>query len=300
MRFFNESRSCTSLSRVAAVFAGVALLLTVTVAQAQKPEQRGIFGAGQPGEVSVVRLEAKKMGLKDFQMQSRSVDGRLAIDSFTSRLGSGILSGTGKVDWSRPNDVQAMRIQFQNVETMALLKAFDVKLDATVQSMASGVINVRWQGVRGSLPRQTMNGTVQINFGPGYVTNADVLTQLASVTGIRELQQFEFNSGHLSGTITNGMMAVNEVELEGPTKATKGKGLLDLRTEQVQIRFDGYVSPAIATRSTQPQIRTAAKVIGKLAGKEFSKLVRLPIPIVMYGRVRDPQFSFSSAGSSEE
>ena len=70
------------------VFGG---LLAMAVVSAQGQEQRGIFGAGQPGEVSVVRMEAKKLGLQDFQMESRQVNGRLAIDAFTSRLGSGVL-----------------------------------------------------------------------------------------------------------------------------------------------------------------------------------------------------------------
>lgn len=265
----------------------MAALVGATGAQELR-SQRGIFGAGQPGEVSVVRMEAKKLGLKDFQMESRQVDGRLAIDAFTGRLGSGMLSGRGLVDWSRPEEAQRMTIQVQNVETMALLNAFKVKLDAQVSAMANGVIDTQWRGVRGTTPRETMNGTVKLQLGPGRITGADVLQQVASYTGIAQLQAFEFSSAVIEGTIQNGMMSITRAELSGATQAAKGAGLMDLRTEEIRIQFEGSVSPALIATSTVPQVRALGHVAGAASG---NRLVKVPLSIMMGGQVRDPKFS---------
>lgn len=248
--------------------------------------QRGIFGAGQPGEVSVVRMEAKKLGLKNFEMESRQVDGRLAIDAFTGQLGRGTLSGRGLVDWSRPEEAQRMTIQVQNVDAMDLFRAFKVKLSANVEAVTNGVIDTQWRGVRGNMPRRTMNGTVRLLMGPGRITGAAVLQQVATYTGIADLQQLEFGSATIEGTIRDGMMSITKAEITGQSKSAKGAGLMDLRTEEIKIRFDGWVSPQHIASSSLPQVR-------ELSSKSSSGLIKLPLPVVMSGQVRDPQFNMA-------
>lgn len=262
----------------------------------QGRNQTGIFGAGQPGEVSVVRLEAKKLGLKDFEMQSRQVDGRLAIDAFSARLGSGTMQGRGLVDWSQPENLQRMTIQVRNVEAMSLLAAFKVKLDAQIIGMSNAVIDTQWRGVRGTTPRQTMNGTVKIEIGRGRIVGAEVLQQVAAYTGIADLQQMEFNSAVLEGTIRDGVMSITKAQLNGPTEMADGIGLLDLRTEQVRIKFDGYVSPELLSRSSFPQVRALAGAAAMAGGGD---LVKVPLPVIMTGQVRDPQFELNWSTSAQ-
>lgn len=252
---------------------------------APRKAQSGIFGAGQPGEVSVVRMEAKKLGLKDFQMQSRQVDGRLAIDAFTARLGSGTMQGQGLVDWSRPNDRQRMTITATGVEVMTLLNAFQVKLSAQIAGVSNAQIDVQWNGVRGTTPRETMDGTVKIQVGPGSISGARVLQQVSAETGMADLQQVQFQSALLEGTIRGGVMSITAAQFDGPHVQVRGVGLLDLRTEQVKIRFDGSVSRALLGRSTLPQVQALGS-----GGKSADKLVRVPLPIIMSGQIRDPQF----------
>lgn len=269
-------------------------------ASAQQPRrsQTGIFGAGQPGEVSVVRMEARKLGLKDFEMQSRQVDGRLAIDAFTARLGSGTMSGRGLVDWSRPNDLQRMTINVQGAEVMTMLNAFKVKLDAQIVGTCNAVIDVKWNGVRGTLPRESMNGTVRIQVGPGQIVGADVLRQVASYTGIAELQRVQFQSAALEGTIRQGVMSITKADIYGPHVEANGVGLLDLRTEQVKIRFNGAVSPALLGRSTMSQVRALGSVAEAAGG---GNLINVPLVVIMGGQVRDPQFALRwDTGKGEE
>lgn len=267
------------------------ILATMTALTAptlgQKKSQTGIFGAGQPGEVAVVRMEAKKLGLKNFEMQSRQVDGRLAIDAFTARLGSGTMQGRGLVDWSRPNDQHQMKIEVRGVEVLALLKAFQVKLDAQIIGTCNALIDTQWQGVRGTTPRQTMNGKVLIEVGPGQIVGAEVLHQVAAYTGVAELQQVQFQSAVLEGTIRDGIMSITRANFSGPTAEAVGVGILDLRTEQVKIRFDGYVSPDLLQRSTMPQVRLLA---GAVSAAAQGNLVKVPLPVIMSGQIRDPQF----------
>jgi len=275
----------------------VAAMAASSSAQTPKRSQSGIFGAGQPGEVAVVRHEAKKLGLKNFEMQSRQVDGRLAIDAFTARLGSGTMQGQGLVDWSRPGDQQHMNITVRGVEVQALLNAFQVKLDAQIVGLSNATINTQWQGVRGTQPRQTMNGTVRIDVGPGQIVGADVLRQVASYTGIAELQQIQFSSAVLEGTIRQGVMSITKANFTGSDVQAVGVGLLDLRTEQVKIRFDGGVSPALLARSTMPHVRALASV-AKAAGK--GQFIKVPLVIIMSGQVRDPQFDLRWATKSDK
>ncbi|MGI8908619.1 MAG: AsmA-like C-terminal region-containing protein [Candidatus Sumerlaeaceae bacterium] len=293
--YFSRALACIS---VLALCCGVA-------AQSQRnsdsegsgSNQRGIFGQGQPGEVSVVRMEAKRLGMKNFKMQSRSSNGRLAIDAFTSTLGSGTFKGVGLVDWSRPNDRQQMTIQFQNVEAAALLKAFEIKVNAQVIAMVSGTIQVQWNGTRGSLPRETMTGSVSIQFGPGTVTNADVLNMTASATGIAELQRFDFSSAQLEGTISNGLVTFTKALFAGQTQQAVGSGNLDLRTEEVRVKWDVYLSPDLALRSTRPEIRAAGGLVNKARGS--SGLTKIPLPIAMVGSVRNPDFVFANTGADK-
>lgn len=273
---------------------GVLLFGGSQMVEAQdRSEQRGIFGAGQPGEVSIVRREAKRLGLRNFQMQSRSSNGRLAIDGFSARLGSGTISGTGLVDWSRPNDVQRLTIEFQNVDAASLLRAFEIKLSAQVHALVSGRLDLQWKGVRGSLPRETMQGTLQIQFGAGTVTNADVLNMTASATGIAELQRFDFGSAIIRGTMQGGILRISEANFRGPTQQASGTGVLDMRTEDVRIKWDVSLAPELIARSSRPQIRAAAGAAKKAQGK--SGLVQIPLPIAMVGHVRDPQFVVADA-----
>jgi uncharacterized protein YhdP len=230
--------------------------------------------------------------MKNFQMASRSSNGRLAIDGFTSTLGSGVFQGTGLVDWSRPNDSQHMTIQFQNVEAAALMKAFEIKVPAQVSAMVSGTIQAQWNGVRGTLPRETMNGSVTMQFGPGSVTNADVLNMVASATGIAELQRFDFSSAQIEGTIKNGLVTFTKAVFAGPTQQAVGTGALDLTTEEVKVKWDAYVSPAIAARSTRPEIRAAGGLVSKARGS--TGLAKIPLPIAMVGNVRNPDFVFAA------
>ncbi len=268
----------------------IVILAIVVTASAQRKAQSGIFGAGQPGEVSVVRMEAKKLGLKNFEMESRQLDGRLAIDAFTANLGSGTMQGRGLIDWSRPDEMQRMTIQVQNVEAMTLLNAFSVKLDAQIVSQGNAVIETQWRGVRGALPRQTMNGTVRLQLGPGRITNAEVLQKVASYTGIAELQQLEFQTANLEGTIRDGVMSITKAEVNGAHASAEGIGIMDLRTEQVRLKFDCYVSPAMLQRSNLPQVRalgTAASVTGG------ESLIKIPLPVIMSGQIRDPEFTLT-------
>jgi uncharacterized protein YhdP len=266
-------------------------MMPVAHAQDRGSNQRGIFGAGQPSEVGIVRMEAKRLGIKNFRMQSRSSNGRLAIDGFSGNLGSGIISGTGLVDWSRPNDVQHLTIQVQGVEAAALMKAFNIQLDAQVHAIVNGTISVQWNGVRGTLPRETMQGSVRLDAGQGTISNADVLKMASAATGIAELQTFEFHSGTVQGTIRNGMMQVSAMSAAGPTKKADGSGSLDLRTEDVKVVFIVSLSPALATRSTRPQVRAVASMAG--AGSKGG-LVKIPLPIAMVGRIRNPEFVLSA------
>ncbi len=276
-----------------ALFALTALLWTINPTTApsqneQRSEQRGIFGAGQPGEVSVVRMEARKLGLKDFKMDSRQINGRLAIDAFSARLGSGTLQGVGLVDWSRPNDRQRMNITATGVEVMALLEAFKVQLDARIDGVSNAQIDVQWNGVRGTLPRETMDGTVVIQVGPGQIVGADVLRQVSAYTGIPQLQQVQFQSALLRGIIRQGIMSITHAEFTGPHASAKGVGIMDMRTEQIRIRFDGSVSPALLGQSTMPQVRALGVVAGAASDGSF---IRIPLPVIMSGQVRDPEFT---------
>lgn len=276
------------LNRV--IICSFALLMALPAAAQSGRGQTGIFGAGQPGEVSIVRMEARKLGLKNFQMESRQVNGRLAIDAFSANLGSGQMVGRGLVDWSRPDDQQHMTIQVHNVEVMELLRAFKVKLDAQILGMANAHIETRWRGTRGALPRQTMNGTVKIQVGPGRIVGADVLRQAASYTGINELQQVDFQAAELEGTIQNGVMSITSARFDGGHVTASGMGLLDLRTEEVNLKFDGYVSPDLLNRSTFPQVR-ALSAAARVAGNGGQ--VKVPMPVVMTGQVRDPRFELT-------
>lgn len=265
---------------------GLSLCLIAGGAVGQQRQQTGIFGAGQPGEVSIVRMEAKKLGLKNFKMDSRQVDGRLAIDGFSGNLGNGTLQGQGLVDWSRPQDAQRMTIQVQNVPAMELFNAFKVKLNARIDAIASGVIDTQWRGVRGTTPRETMNGSVRIQLGPGRISGADVLRHAASYTGIAEVQQLEFQSAVIEGTIRDGMMSVTRLDFIGTDRSAKGVGALDLRTEELRLKFEGYLAPALIARSTNPQVRA----LGKSGG---ASQVRVPLPVIFSGNARAPQFSMA-------
>jgi len=266
----------------------LALTLMASAAQAQLRSQTGIFGAGQPGEVSVVRMEVKKLGIKDFQMQSRQVDGRLAIDAFSGRLGNGLLSGRGLVDWSRPEDQQRMTIQVQNVDVMSLLTAFKVKFDARVSAVANGTIDTQWRGVRGTLPRESMNGTIRLQLGPGTISGASVLEQVAHYTGIAQARQFTFSSGVVEGTIQNGMLSFSKVELSGQDQYASGAGLMDLRTEEIRLQFKGAISPQMIAASTMPQVRGLGQAAETIGGGD---LVKLPLIVTMGGSARAPQFN---------
>jgi hypothetical protein len=93
------------------------------------------------------------------------------------------------------------------------------------------------------------------------------------------------------GAIQNGMMRISSASLAGPTKKAEGSGLLDLRTEEIKILFDISLAPALASRSSQAPVRAVAGLAG---GKQKNALVKIPVPLAMVGRIRNPEFVFSA------
>src|SRR5690606_5143869 len=126
--------------------------------------------------------------------------------------------------------------------------------------------------------------------GQGAISGAEVLHQVSAYTGIADLQQLEFHSATLEGTIRNGMMSITKANVNGPTEAAEGMGLMDLRTEEIRIKFDGYVSPSLLQRSTMPQVRALGGAAQMAGGGD---MVRVPLPVIMSGQVRDPKFSMT-------
>ncbi len=265
----------------------VLVMAPLTCPAQERRSQSGIFGAGQPAEMAAVRKEVKSLGISNFQLQSRQVDGRLAIDSFTGTLGGGTIAGQGLIDWSRQNDTHHLTLQITNVEAEALLKAFSIKLDARISSTVSGVLQLQWQGLRGSNPRATMNGSVNLQFSAGRIYNADVLNGLAQVTGIAQIQQIEISGALLAGNISDGIMSVSRADISGPYTQATGTGAFDLRTEEIKLRFAPDVTPSLLQLSQRPEIRA----LGTLAGK--SGFRPLPMQIRMFGTIRNPRFDYS-------
>ena len=65
---------------------------------------------------------------------------------------------------------------------------------------------------------------------------------------------------------------------------------MDMRTEEVKIRFEGAVSPQLIERSTIPQVRALGKAATTMGNGDF---VRIPLPVTMTGQIRDPQFQLA-------
>lgn len=263
-------------------------------------------GAMNSGEVSVIRIAARKAGLENFRLQSRTgPSGRIIVEGFSATLGGGRVTGTGHVDFARPSGPHRMRVELSGVDAMAFLRLLEVKLDATVQTRVDGVFDLEWRGTTGAQARRTLSGTVRWTAGEGHVSGADVMKQAARLTGIAALSGFSLLSAEAAGVFRDGVLSVESLYVSGPHQEVTGSGRLDAITRDIQMALRIRVAPELLDTSTRPEVRALgllakgtrnAKGGGQAAA---DKMLTIPVPLTMTGKVQDPRFHFGTFGAPD-
>lgn len=295
---------------------GVAFLLPcallISMAAGAQPGEKSSDGEMKSGEVSVIRIAARKAGLQDFKLESRlSPSGRMIISGFSATVGGGQITGRGHVDFSRPAGPHRMRVDLKDVDGTAFLRLLEVRLNARINARVNGSFDLTWKGTSSAQARRSLTGPARWHSGGGAVEGSDLQFRAAQATGIDELRRIEFTSAGAAGVFRNGVLDVERVEVVGPYQQIGGAGQLDAATRQINVQLEMKIAPELALGSSRPEIqalgllmRRSSREGDKSRGKE-PELLSLPFPVMMTGNVQDPQFTLvmpaarNSGGAAE-
>jgi hypothetical protein len=242
-----------------------------------------------PGDETLTRLIRLRSRLRNLDMNWVKRDGDDVMDRFTATLGGGRVDAACHINWSRPESDHWAKIRLDHVGVADFLQAADIRLDARIDARISGELDLHWSGLRVRQMRPSLGGKGAFRIHEGAITSTAILDSFADFTEIPALRSFQFTGGTLVAAAQGGRLDVSEFRLAGPSMRVDAKGTVDLDTDDLRVRFNLEVLPALAGQSSRFEVREGVLLMTRLAGKDADKdFVRVPLPFAFAGTLAKP------------
>ena len=242
-----------------------------------------------PKDETLTRLIRLRSRLRDLDMKWVTVDGDEVMEAFTARLGGGSISAECRINWTRPEQEHRAVITLRDVGASEFLQAADVRIGARIDAPVNGRMELRWRGLKVRQMRETLAGTATLEVGKGSISNTRILDAFAEYSGIRALRRFEFDSGVVKATCTDGRVQVDPLDLRGPLMRAVARGHTDLETDAMSLRFDLWVLADAAGQSVKPEVRAGVSWLREMAGRTApDDFMKVPLPFSFGGTLSRP------------
>jgi hypothetical protein len=239
-------------------------------------------------ELDYFDREGRRNGLSQIRIDTRIEFPRVIVTGFRANLGSGTVTGTGRVDLFNPLGRQQMKVAYRNVPLAFFVRSYLVRWDADISGTIDADLDLTWSGITRNGAKRTMSGTGVVRYSGGTIRQASAVAEAGRLAGIARPLPQPLHRGIARGTMSMGNLTIQELRIQGPNGAAEARGTVGLSTGIADTRFQLFGSRSVVTK---PGRGSGASWAGS-AGQ-----VRFPVAITITGNLDFPQVRVVPSGS---
>jgi hypothetical protein len=231
--------------------------------------------------------EGRRSGLSNLKFETEFEFPRVIVTGFSANMGTGTVSGTGRVDLFNPLGRQSMKVQYRRVPLANYVRSYLVKWDADISGTIDADLDLRWNGITRAQARRSMTGTGTVRYSGGQIRRASAITAVANEIGLRSPLPLQIQRGTAQGTMTNGTLRINQMRILGRDVAAQVTGSVNLATGVADTKFDLFVNQAMANRASKLSSEQRAA-----RAPSWVRTARVPVPVSLSlrGDLEAPNF----------
>lgn len=240
--------------------------------------------------LDVGRLVARGLEASDVVLRARVDDGLLVLERLSANAAGGTLRLDGRLDGRTDRPAAGMEVRIDGIRAGPLLQALtgnvpvNGRLDSGIALDTAGATLDEWIGA--------LDGEVAATFSDGAVEGINIAQRIrvawARLQGERVEQaaterRTDFSRLHFAGTIRDGVLRSDTLDLRAPLLRAGGAGTVDLVRRQVD-----YVARVRVTGTLQGQ-----------GGAGLDEVTGLEIPLRFRGPLSGPDIELALADALE-
>lgn len=240
--------------------------------------------------LDVGRLVARGLEASDVVLRAHLDDGLLVLERLSANAADGKLQLGGRLDGRSDRPAAGMEVRLDGIRAGPLLQALtgnvpvNGRLDAGITLATAGATLDEWIGA--------LDGEVAATFSDGAVEGINIAQRIrvawARLQGERVEQaaaerRTDFSRLHFAGTIRDGVLRSDTLDLRAPLLRVGGAGTVDLVRREVD-----YVARVRVTGTLQGQ-----------GGASLDEVRGLEIPLRFRGPLSGPDIELAMADALE-
>ncbi len=255
----------------------------------QQPQGVSLNRITAKGTITVDRLLYQQTTLTNLNAKLDLQNGILKLDPVTSGIFGGQETGTVTADLREASTHYNVKVKLTNVDSNQLLSSTSSVKDI-VSGPLSGNFDLRFVSNEDQNIASTLNGTAQMQMGPGRISGVQILNELANIgrfLGYTRKQEAYTNINKLSGSLNihDGVATTNDLLMDLGGGTLTGSGTLGLADQSLKLK----VTATLTREYTQKN--GFAQAGGLLSTVLSNRRGDLVLPILVSGTFSQPRFA---------
>lgn len=241
-------------------------------------------------------LSRLRVRLKNPKIDMQLANGKPLITGVSGLIGGGSIAVRSRIDMGNAAGPQSAHINAHGMSLPELADIVDLRIPGKLTGRVSGTADVNWQGMQGSSIRNSLNGAVSLDLGPGKLSDSSLLRKAAESAGIANFDELEFTGGRIEGRVKEGLFTITDAHLTGQEFDLNIGGTVDLATNRMNLEVRSKVTEALAQRSTYYKMKNSLSSLFTSKPKDTpapDALVELPL-VVVAGAMSRPEVKVGS------
>ncbi|AMK11149.1 AsmA family protein [Pseudodesulfovibrio indicus] len=232
-------------------------------------------------DAKLARLQIRGAQLADVKVAARGADGLLSVDPLSAGAYGGTLEVTGSVDARRGAPVASSRTEVSQLNVAGLSHDVTGKSDYAGIANYSSELNAKGERLRDL--QSTLNGTFSFSLSDGVFPGVDLARITRSAHSADKKQgrvegaatdSTKFGSITGTGTVTDGVVRNNDLEVKAPGLRADGHGAFSLVTREIDYMVKAKLVPLADGQG----------------GKSSGDLLGVMVPIHVTGTLEHPRY----------
>lgn len=237
------------------------------------------------GTFSVGELVIMNLTTRDIEVPLNAAGGVIALENIAAKLYDGTLSSTMQLNAKNDTPAYSFLAALTKVESDPLLADLR-QADSPMSGNANFNANLTTQGNSVNGLRSGLNGNFDAAFLDGSVNGVNIGYQLrrakAAIKGQKlsddaKQVKTDFSSLSVSGTITDGVVKTDDLDMRSPLLRLSGAGMVDLPQEYLD-----YTPSILVTGSAEGQ-----------GGKDLEELAGIQLDVPLKGKFDELSADFT-------
>jgi AsmA protein len=207
-------------------------------------------------EITVGKLKAARLNIADISLKASGKDGLIRLDPFAADLYEGGIRVTGDIDARRETPEMRLVKDLQGVQVGPLMK--DMTGKEEIKGRADIHVELTTSGMSKKDLTRNANGKISLSLADGEIAKLKIIDTIRTakmLLGGTSGQQGGAPSANTgagrpttfaaltaTGVITNGVLVNNDLVAESELMKVKGKGTMNLVTEQIDYLLTIYLA----------------------------------------------------------